>query len=202
METFLGVLASASFLEKVSLLVVGAALTGIIVPIVKFRMDQSRFEQQKIFEAELARQAELVKARAQFLRDLVDPVWQFQLLALQISYDSNSKERYEAALASYDEQSWHHLKKIRAIVGGARWFTSEPAYEVLTEFVDGWLIREIDVALQKRRRGVEPTNWADFNRWLYSESRIRTDRLLVILANDFGLAPGNIAQAPSSKASH
>ena len=40
MEILLGVLASASFLEKVSLLVVGAALTGIIVPVVKFRMDQ------------------------------------------------------------------------------------------------------------------------------------------------------------------
>lgn len=39
MEILLGVLASASFLEKVSLLVVGAALTGIIVPVVKFRMD-------------------------------------------------------------------------------------------------------------------------------------------------------------------
>jgi hypothetical protein len=36
METFLGVLASASFLEKASLLVLGAALTGIIVPVVKF----------------------------------------------------------------------------------------------------------------------------------------------------------------------
>ena len=51
MEILLGVLASASFLEKVSLLVVGAALTGIIVPVVKFRMDQTRFEQQKIFES-------------------------------------------------------------------------------------------------------------------------------------------------------
>jgi hypothetical protein len=197
METLLGVLASASFLEKVSLLVVGAALTGIIVPVVKFRMDQTRFEQQKIFEAGLAREAELVKTRAQFLRDLVDPVWQFQLLALQISYDSHSEEKYQAALASYDEQSWQHLKKIRALVGGARWFTSDAAYEALTEFVDGWLIQEIDMTLQKRRRG-DSANWSQFNRWLYAESRIRTDSLLIILASDFGLAP--VAQAASSRA--
>jgi hypothetical protein len=123
------------------------------------------------------------------------------LLALQISYDSHSKEKYQAALASYDEQSWQHLKKIRAIVGGARWFTSEPAYEALTEFVDGWLIHEIDMAVQKRRRDNESTNWTDFNRWLYSESRIKTDSLLIILANDFGLAPANIAQVASSTAS-
>ena len=41
-DTVLEVLASTSFLEKVFLLVMGAALTGIIGPVVKFRMDQSR----------------------------------------------------------------------------------------------------------------------------------------------------------------
>ena len=126
------------FLEKVSLLVVGAALTGIIVPVVKFRMDQTRFEQQKIFEAGLAREAELVRREAQFLRDLVNPVWQFQLLALQISYDSHSEEKYQAALASYDEQTWQHLKKIRALVGGARWFTSDLCIQG-PDGIRGWL---------------------------------------------------------------
>lgn len=189
MDTVLEVLASTSFLEKVLLLLVGAALTGIIVPVVKFRMDQSRFEQQKKFEAELARQAEIGSARAQFLRDLVDPVWQFQLLALQVSYDSHSAERFQAALAAYDEQSWHHLKRIRAIVGGARWFTSESAYRALTDFVDGWLIHEVDMELMKRRRGGGKANWSEFNQWLYAESRRRTDELLVILARDFGLGP-------------
>ena len=189
MDTVLEVLASTSFLEKVLLLLVGAALTGIIVPVVKFRMDQSRFEQQKKFEAELARQAEIGSARAQFLRDLVDPVWQFQLLALQVSYDSHSAERFQAALAAYDEQSWHHLKRIRAIVGGARWFTSEYAYQALTDFVDGWLIHEVDMELMKRRRGDGKANWSEFNQWLYAESRRRTDALLVILAKDFGLGP-------------
>jgi hypothetical protein len=189
MNAVLEVLVSTSFLEKALLLVVGGLLTGIIVPIVKSRMDKNRFEQQKTFEAELARQAEIVKARARFLRDLVDPVWQFQLLALQVSYDASSGEKFEAALANYDEQSWQHLKRIRAIVGGARWFTSDPAYSALTEFVDGWLLKEIDTKLMTLRQSRKP-DWSDFNRWLYSESRNRTDDLLVILAKDFGLAPG------------
>ncbi len=195
MDTALGVLASASFLEKVFLLVVGAALTGIIVPVIKFRMDRSWFKQQKKFEAELARQAEIVKARAQFLRDLVDPVWQFQLLALQVTYDSHSEERFQAALTSYDDESWQHLKRIRALVGGARWFTSELAYQALTEFVDGWLLNELDHGLMNRRRGREMADWTEFNQWLYSESRKKTDALLVLLAKDFGLAPVNVASA-------
>jgi hypothetical protein len=133
------------------------------------------------------------------LRDLVDPVRQLQLLALQISYDSHSEEKYQAALASYDEQMWQHLKNMRALVGGARWFTSVAAYKALTEFVDGWLIHELDMTVQKRRRG-DSGNWSQFNRWLYAESRSRTDSLLVILANDLGLAPANVAQAASSRA--
>jgi len=189
MAAILEVLASTSFLEKVFLLVVGAALTGLLVPLVKSRMDRTRFEQQKRFEAELARQGELVKARAQFLRDLADPVWHFQLLALQVSYDSESPEKLQSSLASYDAQSWQHLKRIRALVGGARWFTSEPAYKALTDFVDGWLIQEVDMKLISVRRAGVRANWGQFNRWLYAESRTRTDALLVVLADDFGLSP-------------
>ena len=109
------------------------------------------------------------------MRDLVDPVRQLQLLALQISYDSHSEEKYQAALASYDEQMWQHLKKMRALVGGARWFTSVAAYKALTEFVDGWLIHELDMTVQKRRRG-DSGNWSQFNRWLYAEFA-KPDRL-------------------------
>jgi len=189
MGPILEILVSASFLEKVFLLVVGAALTGVLVPVVKARMDRNRFEQQKRFEAELARQAELVKARAQFLRDLADPVWQFQLLALQVSYDSDSPEKLESALATYDAQSWQHLKRIRALVGGARWLTSESAYQGLTDFVDSWLVRDIDMRLMSVRRAGKRADWGEFNRWLYAESRTRTDTLLVALADDFGLGP-------------
>jgi hypothetical protein len=189
MAPILEVLASTSFLEKVFLLVVGAVLTGLLVPLVKSRMDRTRFEQQERFEAELARQGELVKARAQFLRDLADPVWHFQLLALQVSYDGESPEKLQSALTSYDAQSWQHLKQIRALVGGARWFTSEPAYQVLTDFVDGWLIHEVDMKLMSVRRAGRRANWGQFNRWLYAESRTRTDALLVALADDFGLSP-------------
>jgi len=193
MDTALAVLASASFLEKLLLLVVGAALTGIIVPVVKFRMDRTNFKQQKRFEAELARQSEIVKARGQFLRDFVDPVWQFQLLALQVSYDSHSPEKYEAALAKYDEESWHHLKRIRALVGGARWFTSDSAYRALTEFVDGWLLHEVDMELEQRKRNPESADWTQFNQWLYEESRNKTDALLVRLADAFDLAPDTVS---------
>lgn len=188
MNQILDVLTSASFIEKALLLFGGGVLTGIIVPIVKSRMDRTRFEQEKIFEADLARQSEIVKARAQFLRDFVDPVWQFQLLALQISYDSFSKDKFETALASYDEQSWLHLKRIRAIAGGARWFTSDYGYAAVTKFVDGWLLQEIDTKVTLLRQS-QKADWVGFNQWLYAKSRENTDSLLLLLAKEFCLAP-------------
>ena len=143
----LDVLTSESFLEKAILLFFGAALTGILVPIVKYWMDHNRFRQQKIFEANIARQAELMKFRAQFLREIIDPLWQFQLLALQVSYDVGSEDKFSAAVKAYEEQSWLHLKKIRALVGGARWFTTDGTYKHLTEFIAKWLLQEVDPKL-------------------------------------------------------
>jgi len=194
LNSILEVLKTTSFLEKALLLLLGAVLTGIIVPIVKYRMDENRFRQQKTFEAEVARQAEIVRARVQFLRDFVDPVWQFQLLALQVTFDIDSEEKLKAVYANYDDNSWQHLKRIRAIVGGARWFTSESTYQLLTEFVDGWLLGEVDNKLMQEMKKGKKGDWNRFNRWLYSESRRKTDDLLVALADDFGLTPENAAR--------
>jgi len=199
MHFVLDVLTSTSFVEKVLLVVIGGVLTGILVPFVKSRMDRTRFEQEKIFEADLARQAEIVKARADFLRDFVDPVWQFQLLALQISYDSTSKKKLEAALANYDEQSWLHLKRIRAIAGGARWFTSDYGYEAVTKFVDGWLLQEVDTKVMLLRQS-DKADWAEFNLWLYAKSRENTDSLLLLLAKEFCLDAGSASPARKSGA--
>ena len=198
MQFVLDVLTSTSFIEKTLLVLIGGVLTGILVPIVKSRMDRTRFEQEKIFEAELARQSEIVKARAQFLRDFVDPVWQFQLLALQISYDSLSRDKLEAALAIYDEQSWLQLKRIRAIAGGARWFTSDFGYAAVTEFVDGWLIQEVDTRVTLLRQS-DDADWHEFNHWLYTGSREKTDSLLLLLAKEFSLDAESASPAPPVK---
>ena len=116
-------------------------------------------------------------------------MWQFQLLALQVSYDALEKKQSTQALEVYDEQSWQHLKKIRTIIGGARWFTSPNTYNLLTNFVDGFLLRDVDIQLMNLRKKGKESDWRAFHLWLYEESRKRTDALLVALAQDFNLAP-------------
>lgn len=180
---------NARFQEKIAVLLATAVLTGVLVPLVKYHMDRNLFEQQTLFEVNLARQAELVEARAQFLKELVEPLWQFQLLALQVSYDASDSEKLAESLERYDEGSWEHIKKIRALVGGSRWFTTEATQQRLTEFIDQWLLMDVDHQLMILARQGEQANWQEFNQRLYQESRIKTDALLVALAEDFDLSP-------------
>ena len=76
MSSLLEVLKTKTFLEKVLLLLLGATITGIFVPIVKSSMDKRQFEQQKRFEATVARQAEILKTQSNFLREFAEYVWE------------------------------------------------------------------------------------------------------------------------------
>jgi hypothetical protein len=147
------------------------------------------FEQQTLFEVNLDQQAELVSARAQFLKELVEPLWQYQLLALKVTYDAGDEEKLAASLKNYDQASWEHLNRILALVGGARWFTTEATQKRLNQFIDQWLLIDVDHQLMLLARQGQAADWRNFNQRLCRESRERTDALLVALAQDFGLSP-------------
>ena len=78
------------------------------------------------------------------------------------------------------------------IVAGGCLFTRTPmalVREILRQRRTGLtLSRNLMKLISVRRAGVR-ANWGQFNRWLYAESRTRTDALLVVLADDFGLSP-------------
>jgi hypothetical protein len=186
------ILTDTRFQEKIAVLICTAVLTGLLVPWVKYHMDRTLFEQQTLFEVNLARQSELIQARAQFLKELVDPLWQYQLLALQVSFDAEDADKLAASLERYDAGSWEHLKRIRALIGGSRWFTNAETQRRLTEFVDQWLLVDVDRELMLLARHGKDANWSEFNQRLYVESRERTDALLVALADDFGLSPESV----------
>ena len=56
-----------SFLEKVLLLLLTGVLTGLLVPEVAARVAESRYRRQKVFEAELQRQTNILSAQAELL---------------------------------------------------------------------------------------------------------------------------------------
>ncbi len=189
MEAIIGTLSSASFLEKALLLVIGVILTGMLVPLVKARMDQTTFEKQKLFEAVLARQTDVIKAQTQFLTEFSKYIWEYHKISQRVSYCrlSGEAEAYRKALAAYQDSLWESLHQIRTCIGAARWFASDAAHQALTSWYEDWFVglelrlREL---IEKKAKDKE---WSEHHTRVHYEAKERNYALLRYLAEDFGL---------------
>ena len=178
-----------SFLEKVLLLLLAAVITGILVPLIKARMDRTAFEGRKRFEASLAQQADIIKAQTQFLTRFADYIWEYHKISQRVSYRrlSGDAQAYEKAVKEYQEAMWNSLHKIRGAIGGARWFTSDVAHDVLTSWYDEWfLVLELKLR-QLISADPKVEDWHKHHVWVHDEAGKRNYELLHMLAREFGL---------------
>lgn len=86
MRQLFEVLRAPAFLEKLVLLLITAALTGVLVPVVSGWLSEARFREQKVFEAELQRQRDIVSAQSDLLKRLSALLWEFQLMNIDVSF--------------------------------------------------------------------------------------------------------------------
>ena len=189
MDSLATLLSSASFLEKAILLGLGVALTGLLVPIVKSYMDRASFEKQKTFEAQIARQADVIRAQTQFLTDFSDHIWEYHKISQKVSYArlSGDREAYENALAVYRDALWDTLHKVRRAIGAARWFTSDAAHQALSSWYEDWFVR-LEVRLRDLvEKDPDDAQWSEHHTRVHVEARERNYGLLHFLAKDFGL---------------
>ena len=189
MEALLNALASGSFVENALLIILGAILTGILVPIVKARMDRSTFERQKQFEAQLARQSDVIKAQTQFLSEFSDHIWEYHKLSQRVSYArlSGDKDAYERALQDYQDSLWECLHKIRSAIGAARWFCSDEAHQALSSWYEEWFVT-LELGLRQLiDQDANQEEWSKHHTRVHYEARERNYGLLRLLAEDFGL---------------
>jgi len=133
---------SPEFRENVMLLLISAVLTGIVIPIVLKIRDDRKFREQKIFEAELARQGKVIDAQAAFLETFSGLLCEYQFLALSVAYYflENNRERYVAASVEYDAKSWDFLAKLRAEITKAKRLVPQALYDDLVTFFEDILI--------------------------------------------------------------
>lgn len=195
MDGFLDALNSAEFWEKALLLLLGAILTGILVPLVKWVLDDSTFRRQKHFEAALARQREVIKGQTEFITALADHLWSYNLLALEVSFDrlEGTQEDFEKASEAFDRGSWMLLQKIRSAVGASRWFSSDQTCERLTTFYEGWLIPlDNRVTAMLKMPQADVTSWMAHHAYVYRETALRTDALLDALAREYGMVNASL----------
>jgi hypothetical protein len=182
-------LLSDQFLERALLLVLGAALTGILVPVVKASMDRTSFERQKRLEAQLARQADIIRAQTQFLRDFSNLVWEFHKICQRVSYTrlSGEREAYDLAVADFRNSLWDVLQRARSEIGSARWFCSDTVHAALVHWYDEWFLTvERDL-----RRLIDtdpaPDEWLKHHNQVHARAGTTNYGLLKFLSEQFGL---------------
>jgi len=135
------------FLEKIVILLLTALLTGFLVPYVLKRVDEVKSVQQKILEADLARQAKVIEAQSKFLDDITETLWNWRYLSMKVAYYGMGDQgpSYAAARKDCDLQIWDVLNRLRNQINKSRRLASEEAYKMLVSLYDR--IVEIDAQL-------------------------------------------------------
>jgi|SoiMethySBSTD1v2_1073268.scaffolds.fasta_scaffold1975527_1 hypothetical protein len=113
---------SSDFVEKLMILVLTAILTGFLVPYILTRVDAAKSKEQKLFEADVARQAKLIDAQAKFLDDITEALWQWRYLSIRVTFhaDDSAEERYTASVKDYEGKIWDTLSKLRNEISKSR----------------------------------------------------------------------------------
>lgn len=177
--------------ENAILILLTALLGGLFVPIIKSKMDQARFREQRVFEQELYIQAERIKTQTKFLDELALALWEFQLLATEPAHLrlQGNTESGEDSSKKYDERALTLLTKIRSQVGQARTLASPVVYEKLMKLyqelssrIDPWLNR----LEQNKESSVE--DWKDYQSFITGEIVEQIEDLLNFLTRELGLA--------------
>lgn len=194
LEAILALLQSPDFWEKALLLILGAALTGILVPFVKARLDAGNAKRRKVLEAELARQGELIDSQIKLLREFSELVWEFMFPAFKVCYAHawQDKGAQEEAYQEFAELSWKLRTRVRVLVSEGIRLVSADTHDRLRATRDH--LNSVDDRLsEKREEGASAKDWEELYNKLLVEAEEIVDEAIGSLARDLDLS------APTSR---
>jgi hypothetical protein len=183
-------LVAVTFGESLILLVVTAALTGVLAPIVVAVVNRRRLNEQRRFEEELKRETAFFDAQADFLKDLATAIFEFLEKALAVSYAGYlSPERFRQVWDAYEAESFALLGRIGSQVSMARTLFSSATADRLQDFYSNWLEHEFDIQLSALARNPETTRaeWGGWHESMHREAQDRAAELLRVVAEEAGL---------------
>jgi len=195
---------SQNFLEGLLLLLSTAALSGFLVPYVLKQIDARKLKEQKAiderknreqkeFEADLARQSKVLEAQAQLLESLAKQLWEFQLLAMAVSYYKfhHDEVKYKKALQEYDEKAWMYFGTIRTEISKASYLTSSETRHTLLGLYTKELISLDSSLMRLVREDANHEEWtANYN--VYGSIGNKTDQVLDLLAEELRLSKKSV----------
>ena len=175
------------FIEKILLFLVTAGLTGFLIPVVTQNIAHKQLLEQRLYETELTRENAIIEAQIKLIENLSDLLWEYQLLAIEVTYYQPHEDQtnYIAALADYDKRTGDLLGELRSEISKSLRLTSLDTYNLLTEMYYSELI-EIDVNLRMLIEG-QSEDWHTFNQYLVYELSEKVDQLIYDLSIEMGL---------------
>ena len=203
---------SQDFLEKVVLLALTASMTGFLVPYLLKKVEDRRSQrlreeearkaqtqqeindrrlrEQKQYEASLVRQGKIIDAQVKLLENLATLIWEYQLLAIEVSYFNpiEQSELYCAAVKEYDRKTGPTFAKIRAEISKALHLTSAEVYEELRYLYYKELLPLdtdlYDLMKSQRSSKTKLERWSKFNKYAVYDLADKIDKTLNNLAKE------------------
>jgi hypothetical protein len=184
---------SQSFVETLILLLLTLGLIGVLVPFLFWRIDERKKREQKAFEADLARQGQILDAQVKLVKDLSDLLWEYQLLLVAVPYYRQfpKRNRYPIALNAYEERAGELLVRIRAEISKALHLTPPSLYQELKDLYYNELLqldlKVSELALGDDRGLDRAAEWQKLNHYAVQELAERVDKLIDRLATELAL---------------
>jgi hypothetical protein len=190
MGTILQVLQKETFIENVILLIITAIVADFLVPRVKARLDQDKFEREKRFEDDLARSAKLREDRIKLLDELESQLWEYQFLLLEPSYYvlRNNEAGFKRTFQQYDDKASPLLSTISARVSKLSRLAEPETHRRFQALLQTHLIT-LDSELIRLAETGDLTNpeWQKHHDEGYKQLGKEIEAALLLLAQDFGL---------------
>jgi len=175
--------------DNLVLLGATALLTGLLVPLIKARMDDRRVVQQRQAEEDLARDSKFIDAQTELLNRLSTDLWRLAGKILGVSYYAafGSTAQFEAAWRAYDSTAFEELFELRAHVSRSQRLLSEEAHKELEDLHE-WCFGQVDPQLTAMaREGPQSGEWDGFHRTTMADLFARIDSVLTTIARDVGV---------------
>ncbi len=191
MDSLFKLLETQPFLQSVILLFLTALVTGVGVPVVTGLIDDRKLRQQKLFEADLARQSKVIDAQGKLLDDLTSRLWKIQKGILAVSYykTEGEEELYKKKYAEYHENSWLWFGDVVVLISESRRLASVETYRKLKELYEQCL-EPFDQRLTKlaKRSDATGAEWDRFHEHVRRDMSDKIEEALSLLAQEFRLA--------------
>ena len=190
MGTILQVLQKETFIETVILLIITAIVADFLVPRVKARLDQDKFEREKRFEDDLVRAAKLREDRIKLLDELESKLWEYQFLLLEPSYYvlRDNEAGFKRAFQQYDDKASPLLATISTKVSKLSRLAKPETHQRFQALFHTRLIKLDGELIRLAETGdfTDP-EWQKHHDEVYKQLGKEIEAALLLLAQDFGL---------------